>query len=94
MSPTTGGYWHFGFHMQVDLATFLLQGKEAAYLMPFYTMMSASPDAETNARDQFLPQFLGPAGLRGGLQHYGPLVEDGKANRNAFRSKLQMPSWC
>ena len=91
MNPATGGYWHFGFHMQVDLATFLLQGKEAAYLMPFYTTMSTSADAETRARDVFLPQFLGSAGLRGGLQHYGPLVEDGKANRDAFTTKLPMP---
>ena len=91
MNPATGGYWHFGFHMQVDLATHLIRGKEAEYLLPFYTMMSVSADAEALARETFLPQFLGPSGLRGGLQHYGPLLEDGRANRAAFKAKLLMP---
>lgn len=30
MNPATGGFWHFGFHMQVELATFLTKGKEGA----------------------------------------------------------------
>ncbi len=25
MNPAMGGYWHFGFHMQVDLATMLTE---------------------------------------------------------------------
>ena len=91
MNPATGGFWHFGFHMQVDLATFLTQGKEAAYLMPSYKMMSASPDAEAYAAATYLPHYTGPQGLRGAFQHYGPLVEDGKANRADFKDKLPMP---
>lgn len=91
MNPATGGFWHFGFHMQVDLATFLTQGKEAAYLMPSYKMMSTSADAEAVAQTTYLPHYTGPRGLRGAFQHYGPLVEDGKANRADFRAKLPMP---
>ena len=91
MNPATGGYWHFGFHMQVDLATFLTRGKEAAYLLPFYAMMSAAPDAEALARSAYLPHFTGAVGLKGGFQHYGPLVEDGRANRAAFTGKLPTP---
>ena len=44
MNPATGGYWHFGFHAQADLAAFLTEGKEAAYLLPTMSMMSASAD--------------------------------------------------
>ena len=91
MNPATGGYWHFGFHMQVDLASFLTRGKEAAYLLPLYKMMSTSADAEELARSIFLPLYAGPEGLRGGLQHYGPLLEDGRANRAAFTARLPMP---
>lgn len=91
MNPATGGYWHFGFHMQVDVASFLTQGKEAAYLGPMYAAMSADPDAGAFAAEHFLPHYAGPRGLRGGFQHYGPLVEDGKANRAAFAGKLRMP---
>lgn len=91
MNPATGGFWHFGFHMQVDLASFLTRGREADYLLPMYSMMSAAPEAEDWVRATFLPHLTGPAGLRGGFQHYGPLVEDGRANRSSFLGKLAMP---
>lgn len=91
MNPATGGFWHFGFHMQVDLATFLTRGKEAAYLMPLFKKMSAAPDAEALAQSVYLPHLTGPYGLRGGFQHYGPLIDDGKANRAAFKTRLPMP---
>ena len=91
MNPATGGYWHFGFHMQAPLAAFLTHGKEAAYLMPAYNMMSANKDAEVTAASTFLPHYTGPAGLLGAFQHYAPLIEDGKANRAEFRSKMTMP---
>lgn len=42
MNPAQGGYWHFGFHAQVEVASMLIKGKEAAYLLPWYQMMSAS----------------------------------------------------
>ncbi len=91
MDPATGGYWHFGFHMQVDLATMLTKGWEEAYLLPFMTMMSASPDAADMAKALFLPHYAAPGGMRAGFQHYGALLADGAENRAAFRSKLPMP---
>ena len=91
MNPATGGYWHFGFHMQVDLATMLTQGREEAYLLPFMTMMSASPDAADTAKALFLPYYTAPGGMRAGFQHYGTLLADGAENRAAFRSRLPMP---
>ena len=91
MNPATGGYWHFGFQMQVDLAAFLTQGKEEAYLLPFYRVMSAAPNAEARARSAYLPHVTGLGGLKGALHHYGPLLEDGRDNRAAFAGKLPMP---
>ncbi len=91
MNPATGGYWHFGFHMQVDLATMLTEGREDAYLLPFMTMMSASPDAAETARTLFLPHYAAPGGMRAGFRHYGTLLADGAENRAAFRSRLPMP---
>lgn len=91
MNPARGGYWHFGFHMQVDLATFLTKGKEAAHLAPMYKMMSTRPDAEELAERVYLPPLTGAEGLRGGFQHYGLLLEDGKANQAAFSAKMAMP---
>jgi pimeloyl-ACP methyl ester carboxylesterase len=91
MNPATGGYWHFGFHMQVELATMLTTGKEAAYLTPMWSMMSVAPDALEFAAANYLPYFASAGGMRGGFQHYGTLLQDGKDNQSNFQSKLTMP---
>jgi pimeloyl-ACP methyl ester carboxylesterase len=92
MNPSVeGGTYTFGFHGQVDLATFLTQGKEAEFLSPFYRLTSVRPDAEEYGAAHYLPHFSGPHGLRGGFQHYGAMVEDGRANRAEFTTRLPMP---
>ena len=91
MNPATGGYWHFGFHMQVEVATMLTAGKEAAYLLPSLSMMSTSPDAAAVAQQYFLPYYAAPGGMRAGFQHYATLLEDGRENRARFTAKLPMP---
>ena len=90
MNPARGGYWHFGFHMQVDLATMLTAGREAAYLGPMWRMMSISPDAGDVAEATYLPHYAAPGGMRAGFQHYGTLLADGRKNR-ASRPALPMP---
>ncbi|WP_375481251.1 alpha/beta fold hydrolase [uncultured Mycobacterium sp.] len=91
MNPAAGGYWHFGFHMQVDVAEMLTAGKEAAYLSSAYT----TPMSEGGLTDADIADFLGhyaaPGGMRGGFQHYGTLLEDGRTNRTSFRAPLPMP---
>ncbi len=79
MNPATGGYWHFGFHMQVDLAAFLTEGKERAYLEPSLAVMARGlSDAD---REDVLAHYAAPGGMRGGFAHYGTLLADGEANR-------------
>lgn len=92
MNPATGGYWHFGFHAQVEVATMLTAGREADYLLPWYGMMSADADATNTARQQYLPFYAGPGGMRAGFRHYETLVEDGRANRAQFAGQLTMPT--
>ena len=91
MNPATGGYWHFGFHMQVDVATMLTEGKEAAYLLPTMTMMSASAEAAETAKNIYLPHYLAAGGMRAGFRHCETLLDDGQENRARFKSKLTMP---
>ena len=91
MNPATGGYWHFGFHAQVEVATMLTEGKEAAYLLPSMQMMSASPNAEASAKTLYLPHYTAPGGMRAGFKHYEALLEDGRENRARFQDKLAMP---
>ena len=92
MNPSVeGGTYTFGFSGQVDLATFLTQGKETEYLTPFYRLTSVRPDAEEIGTARYLPHFTGPNGIRGGFQHYGAMIEDGKANRAELTTRLPMP---
>ena len=89
MNPATGGFWHFGFHMQVDLAAFLTQDKAAAYLMPTMNMMSRGLSDEDRA--DIVAHYSAPDGMRGGFAHYGTLLEDGRANAGVAAGQLGMP---
>lgn len=91
MNPATGGFWHFGFHMQVDVAEMLTEGKEAAYLGNMWSMGSPTGGITEADREEFLGHYASPGGMRGGFQHYGTLLEDGKANRVSGETKLTMP---
>ncbi len=91
MNPATGGYWHFGFHAQVEVATMLTAGREVAYPLPTMQRMSLGPDAADLAEHLYLPHYLEPGGMRAGFQHFGTLLEDGKENRAAFTGKLTIP---
>lgn len=91
MNPASGGYWHFGFHAQVDLATMLTEGHEAEYLGNNWTMFSPLKGITDEDRDEFLRTYGNPDGMRAGFRHYAALIDDGKANRATFDQKLTMP---
>lgn len=91
MNPATGGFWHFGFHMQVDIAEMLTAGKEEAYLLPMMSMMSISADAAELAKSRFLTHYRSKGGMRAGFKHYETLIDDGKENQEQSVNKLKMP---
>lgn len=91
MNPATGGYWHFGFHMQVELASMLTAGKEDAYLSPNWEMFAPVGGVDPGLKAELLESYTAPGGMRGGFQHYGTLLEDGRANREQLGEKLAMP---
>ena len=91
MNPATGGYWHFGFHAQVDLATMLTEGKEAEYLGNNWKMFSPLKGITADDRKEYLRTYGNPDGMRAGFLHYAAMLDDGKANRKAFSQKLTMP---
>ncbi|MGW3412600.1 alpha/beta fold hydrolase [Streptomyces sp. NPDC000888] len=91
MNPATGGYWHFGFHMQLDIAELLTAGKEAAYLTPAWAIGSPAGGLTDADRAEFLRHYAAPGGMRGGFQHYATLLEDGRAIRAASTTRLPMP---
>ncbi|MFJ6699882.1 alpha/beta fold hydrolase [Streptomyces sp. NPDC091272] len=90
MDPARGGYPHFAFHMQVDLASMLTEGKEAEYLLPLWDVMSVSQDKSWTR--ELLASYQAPGGMRGGFQHYGTLVQDIDDARTLLGDgKLAMP---
>ena len=91
MNPANGGYWHFGFHAQVDLATMLTEGKEAEYLGNNWKMFSPLKGITADDRKEYLRTYGNPDGMRAGFRHYAAMLDDGKANRKAFSQKLTMP---
>lgn len=91
MNPATGGYWHFGFHAQVELATILTEGKEAEYLGNNWKMFSPLMGITAVDRAEFLRTYSAPDGMRAGFKHYEAMLGDGKANRAAFTEKLTAP---
>ena len=91
MNPATGGYWHFGFHAQVDLATMLTEGKEAEYLGANWKMFSPLNGITADDREEFLRTYGNVNGMRAGFRHYAAMLDDGKANRKAFGRKLTVP---
>ncbi|SHF46303.1 alpha/beta fold hydrolase [Chryseobacterium vrystaatense] len=90
-NPATGGYWHFGFHAQADLAAMLTAGKEAAYLNPMYDLMSPDKHIDPAVRAEYIRQYSKPGAMKGGFQHYATLIQDGKDNRSNFKTQLTIP---
>ena len=91
MNPATGGYWHFGFFAQVDVAAMLIDGKEAKYLGATCSRMSPLNGITADDREELLRNYGNPDGMRAGFRHYAAMLDDGKANRAAFGEKLTMP---
>ena len=91
MNPATGGYWHFGFHAQAELAAMLTAGKEAAYLNPMYKMMSSGGNIDEAIITEYIHQYSKPGAMKAGFMHYKTLLEDGKTNQSQFKGKLNVP---
>ena len=91
MNPATGGFWHFGFHMQVDVATMLTAGRESEYLAPFWAQMSVGGLSEDDLA-AFLRSYSAEGGMRAGFEHYAALLGDGRANQALLEgATLDMP---
>lgn len=93
MDVARGGYWHFGFHMQPDIAELLVQGKEREYLATFhYKGLAYNPNAFSEEDINFYVRaYSAPGGLRGGFEHYRTLLQDGQQNRESAKTKLTVP---
>ncbi|MCY9657751.1 MULTISPECIES: alpha/beta fold hydrolase [Paenibacillus] len=81
MDVAKGGSWHFGFHMQADLAASLVRGKEAEYLEQFWRHMSPINPLDQTLKAELISKFQLPGAMRAGFMHYEALLRDGEVNR-------------
>lgn len=85
-----GGSWHFGFHMQVDIAEMLTAGKETAYLGGMWDVMSDGGMTEDD-RKKLLRTYAGPGGTRGGFMHDVPCSRTEKPTAPQQRCRFRCP---
>lgn len=85
-------YWHLIMHMNVDIAAFLIQGREDRYLRHFFRDFAYNPAAipEEEVRG-YVMQMRQPGNLRGGLMHYGAIPEMGRQLKALSAKKLDIP---
>ena len=89
MDVARGGYWHFGFHAQVDVAGLLISGKEEEYLGRWWRRLGGADGSTVTA--ELRAKHTEAGAVRGGLRHYESLLQDGRDNRAHFTTPLPMP---
>lgn len=90
MNPAAGGHWHFGFFAEVETATMLVTGHESEFIGRFWEMGSTRELSPAD-RAEYLRCYTGPEALRGGFEHYGTLLQDGRTNHQLVVSPMQTP---
>jgi len=85
-------YWHLGMHMNMDVARFLIEGREEQYIRHFFRDFAYSPDAvpEEEVR-RYAMQMSQPGNLRASLNHYGFIPQMIEQTAELAKAKLKIP---
>ena len=85
-------YWHLGMHANMDIARFLIEGREEQYLRHFFRDFAYNPSAipEEDVR-QYAMQMKQPGNLRASLNHYGFIPEKSAQLAELAKNKLTIP---
>ncbi|WP_426122881.1 alpha/beta fold hydrolase [Pararhizobium sp. PWRC1-1] len=85
-------YWHLNFHMNMDIARFLIEGREERYLKHFFRDFAynptAMPEEEVKA---YAAQMMQPGNLRSSLNLYGYIPQMAKDTAELTKKKLAVP---
>jgi pimeloyl-ACP methyl ester carboxylesterase len=85
-------YWHLGMHASMDVARFLIEGREEAYLRHFFRDFAYNPDAISEEDVQaYAMQMKQPGNLRASLNHYGFIPEKSKQLAEFAKQQLSIP---
>ena len=85
-------YWHLAMHANMDIARFLIEGREEQYLRHFFRDFAYNPSAipEEDVQ-QYAMQMKQPGNLRASLNHYGFIPEKSAQLAEFAKNKLTIP---
>lgn len=85
-------YWHLNMHASMDVACFLIEGREEQYLRHFFRDFAYNPDAISEDEVQaYVMQMKQPGNLRASLNHYAWIPEKSAQLAEFAKVKLQIP---
>jgi pimeloyl-ACP methyl ester carboxylesterase len=85
-------YWHLTMHGNMDIARFLIEGREEQYLRHFFRDFAYNPDAIPEEEvQQYTIQMKQPGNLRASLNHYGFIPEKSAQLAEFAKNKLTIP---
>jgi pimeloyl-ACP methyl ester carboxylesterase len=82
---------HLLFHANVDLATWLITGREERYLDHFIRQFAGNPDTATVGLPIWAAGLAQPGGLRSSLEHYRVWPENARLGAELAASPLTCP---
>jgi pimeloyl-ACP methyl ester carboxylesterase len=85
-------YWHLGMHANMDIARFLIEGREEQYLRHFFRDFAYNPEAiSEDELQRYVIQMKQPGNLRASLNHYGFIPEKSAQLAEFAKKKLAIP---
>jgi pimeloyl-ACP methyl ester carboxylesterase len=79
-------------HMNMDITTFLIQGREDRYLRNFFRDFAYNPEAVPEEEiERYVIQMRQPGNLRASLNHYGYIPQMAEQTAELTREKLKVP---
>jgi pimeloyl-ACP methyl ester carboxylesterase len=85
-------YWHLAMHANMDIARFLIEGREEQYLRHFFRDFAYNPEAiKEDELQRYVIQMRQPGNLRASLNHYGFIPEKSAQLAEFAKKKLAIP---
>jgi pimeloyl-ACP methyl ester carboxylesterase len=84
--------WHLGFYFQPDVPEMLIAGHERELITYMIKYERTHPDTATpDAIEEYVRCYSMPGGIRAMLSIYRAMLVDAEQNRQASRTKLDIP---
>jgi pimeloyl-ACP methyl ester carboxylesterase len=85
-------YWHLAMHANMDIARFLIEGREEQYLRHFFRDFAYNPSAiSEDELQRYVVQMKQPGNLRASLNHYAFISEKAAQLAEFAKKKLPIP---